>query len=175
MTYKLISRSFIAFLVLAGLSQEAVATDTALDRQSLKGLKAFKVVVEDIDPVYRAEAEQHGLSKALIQTDVELRLRQLGIPVSQGTAATTVLRYLYVALTLFKSPSITGLWAYDVEVEFDQGVLLERDPSISGIAATWSANGGTGIVGVDKLGTLRDYIRDKIDNFANAYLSVNPK
>ena len=45
------------------------------EAKTLRGVKAFRVVIEDLDP----EAEQAGLSKSTIKTDVELRLRKAGI------------------------------------------------------------------------------------------------
>jgi hypothetical protein len=56
------------------------AGDSDEERQTLVGLKGVRVVVENINP----NAEKDGLSLVLLQTDVELKLRQAGIPVLTG-------------------------------------------------------------------------------------------
>ena len=52
------------------------AGDDEKSRMSLRGLKGMQVVVEHLEP----EVEQHGLTTSALQTDVELKLRQAGIP-----------------------------------------------------------------------------------------------
>lgn len=47
------------------------------DEPSLKGLKAFDVLIEALTP----EARQGGLNEIMIKTDVELRLRKVGVQV----------------------------------------------------------------------------------------------
>jgi len=42
-------------------------------------------------------------------------------------------------------------------------------------ATTWSATGIIGTVGSQKLGSVRDDVRDLTDQFINAYLAANPK
>ena len=49
----------------------ARAAGSESERQTLKGLNGVRVVVADMHP----EAEPSGLTRALIQTDVELKLR----------------------------------------------------------------------------------------------------
>jgi hypothetical protein len=44
---------------------------------------------------------------------------------------------------------------------------------ISG-ATTWSVT-AVGTVGRENLRNIRDFIKDDVDKFVNAYLSVNPK
>jgi len=60
-------------------------------------------------------------------------------------------------------------------VELKQNVRLDRDPSmwLPGVT-TWSVD-AVGTVGREKLRNLRDGIKDYVDRFINAYLSVNPK
>ena len=43
------------------------------------------------------------------------------------------------------------------------------------LAPTWSAAGVIGTVGYQKLGSLREDVRDLTDQFINAYLAANPK
>jgi hypothetical protein len=147
--------------------------DDEYTRKSLRGLKGVQVVVEGIKP----EAEASGLYAAAILTDVELKLRQAGIKVLTGAEARVApgQPYLYVQVGLASNPK-TELYAFFIRVELCQDVQLLRDPSsLAGGIATWSPAGTVGTVGKENLRTLRDNIKDQVDKFINAYLSVNPK
>jgi len=63
--------------------------------------------------------------------------------------------------------------SYSIGLELRQGVYLERDPKISpgAYAATWS----TGSAGHGSIDHIRARVKDKADEFSNAWLSVNPK
>lgn len=158
------------FLLLA--ASAATAGDDGFSRPSLKGLKGVYVLVESL----QAEAERSGLNQTSIQTDVELKLRQAGITVlteAEGHAAPGG-PTLYINVNTQSSRS-GSLYAFSIDVELKQDVLLDRDPSIRlpGVA-TWSM-GGVGIVSRDSFREIRNDIKDDVDQFINAYLSVNPK
>ena len=160
---KVLSSLVLAFLITGG-AIVARALDTEDTRQTLKGLKGVAVVVEQLD----AEEERAGLTKATIQTDVELKLRLAGIPVLTQSGVP----YLYVQVSVL--PRSDGYWPFHINVEFNQIVLLDRDRTIVGYASTWSEVlfGGVGEANVR---ILRDTTKDLVDQFINAYLSVNPK
>jgi hypothetical protein len=160
---KCLSRLVMVLLVAANA---ATAVDAEFSRASLKGLQGVQVVVEPLE----AEAEQVGLNKTSIQTDVELKLRQAGITVL--TEAGTP--YLYIDVNTSKSPS-GPLYAYFVGVKLCQTVRLDRDPSIKIFAATTWDVAELGTVGRVNLRSIRERIKDLVDMFINAYLSVNPK
>jgi hypothetical protein len=54
-------------------------------------------------------------------------------------------------------------------------VRLDRDPSIKIFAATTWDVAELGTVGRVNLRSIRERIKDLVDMFINAYLSVNPK
>jgi hypothetical protein len=120
------------------------------------------VVVENLKP----DVERDGLNASTLQTDVELKLRQAGIRVEETTA------YLYVRVTTLKREA---MYAYSMTANLSQHVVLVRDPAISANAVTWNALGGIGMVGSARLSVIRDYVRDVVDEFVNAYLAANPK
>jgi hypothetical protein len=130
------------------------------------------VLVETLKP----EVEENGLTKTAIQTDVELKLRQAGIPVLD--AKDPKLPKLEVAALEINVNIVTssdGIWVFTVSVALGQNVRLVRDPSIIGVFAnTWDVV-ETGRVGKPNVRELRDLIKDGVDTFINAYLSVNPK
>jgi hypothetical protein len=155
------------FLLVA--ASAATAQDDEISRQSLKELKGVVVLVEPL----KAEVEQDGLTKTSIQTDVELKLRQAGIAVLTQAEGHAVPGgpVLYINVNTSSGP----LYAFSIRVEVCQDVRLDRDPSIRIIGATtWSVAGG-GSVGRNNLRVIRDGIKDHVDQFINAYLSVNPR
>lgn len=157
----------LAFLI-TGETVVARADDSYLSRQTLKGLKEISVLVEDIVP----EVERAGLTRALIQTDVELKLRLAGIPVLVGLAGLGA-PHLYVQVSVLPSPEI-DYWPFYSFVALVQSAALDRDRSILYSLISWDV-GSIGGVGKDKVAQIRDNVKDQVDTFINAYLSVNPK
>jgi hypothetical protein len=152
-------------------SPAAGQSDDAITRKTLAGLKGIYILVEDVDD----DVQRDGLSREQIRTDVELRLRQAGLDVLSELqyAAETGFPYLYVNVQTLKSS--LGPYVYRLEVELKQSVTPIRNPSATLLAPTWAARAKLGIVGVDNVRSLRDDIRDMVDQFINAYLAANPK
>ena len=123
-----------------------------------------------------SDAERDGLTTSAIQTDVELKLRQAGICVltREKRLDTPGQPWLYVKV--FTVTRNDGLYAYkSVDVEFWQSVRLDRDSCLWSAAQTRSTPGIVATVGGGNLRDVRETLRDKVDQFINAYLSVNPK
>ncbi len=164
------ARYLAAWMIAELFASVLIATDTERDRATLKGLEGVHVIVEEL----KDDAERDGLTKSAIRTDVESKLRQAGIRVlaeNEGLS-TPGSPVLYVNANTLKNDD--GLYAYSIVVQLMQGVTLRRDSSISGRAVTWS-NGGVGTVGQNTLRKIREDVCDHVDQFINAYLSVNPK
>jgi hypothetical protein len=142
--------------------------DSASERETLRGVSAIRVVVGTLDP----QAERDGLRQSTLQTDIELKLRQAGIPVVD-TAGTEPFLNVVVHAVALERPS--GLYAYTIHVQFFQVVVLRRDRNIPALGATWSGQLTTGTVGADNLSAVRSSVRDRVDEFVNAYLAANPK
>jgi hypothetical protein len=161
-------------MVLLLAASAATAEDNESSRRSLKGLKGVHVAVENLS----AEVERDGLNETSIQTDVELKLRQAGIRVLTAAEmfAAPGRPILFINVNPKSDARGVGvLYAFFIDVELRQSVQLDRDPSIwPGTAATWNV-ASIGTVGRSNLRELRDIIKDQVDQFINAYLSVNPK
>ena len=148
----------------------AFAADDEASRASLKGLRGIYLVIQNLDP----PEEQAGLTTADIRTDVELKLRLAGIPVlsedqwlnTRGGA------YLYVKVEVFARAD--SAWPYTSTVSVTQHVTLDRTPTIATWGSTWSVD-ILGSVGSLKVRSIRDRLKDQVDQFINAYLAVNPK
>lgn len=157
---------FVAVL-LASTSVSLRASDDSITRVSLRGVKAFDVVVEAMNE------NASGLTRDDLQTDVELRCRQAGIKLEKVTAP-----YLYISVTPQEVQYADGrmnVYAVFIEVKFAQVILLERAPAIRMAAPTWS-------VGKIVTGPSRDFrrfcresVRDLVDKFLNAFFEQNPK
>ena len=115
-----------------------------------------------------AEAKKTGLTDEELRTDVELKLRLAGIKIEPKS-----LQYLYIDITFLLGE--TERYAFVVRVNFRQMVRLQRDPSILLVATTWSDGGIAMGPGGDLRDNCRAMVRDYVDKFVNAYLSVNPK
>ena len=164
--------ALILLCIIATTVEGLAADDDELSRETLKGLQGVYVIIEYMVPV----AEKDGLTKDLLQTDVELQLRKSGIKVltKEEWTKTPWMPYLYVRVSLFKKEGLQ-LYAFFIEVKLRQAVYLKRNPDISTLTETWDT-AFIGTVGVSKMKTgIRDSLKDKVDEFINAYLAVNPK
>jgi hypothetical protein len=146
------------------------AADDVLSRQTLRGISGISVVVENL----KEQARQGGLHEEDIRTDVELKLRLAGVKVLTAPESTALpgSPYLYVSVTSVLSGA--GVYGLYVEVSLNQRVLLAREQSISVTAPTWSTSYIV-TIGMNNLLEVRDDIKELVDKFLNAYLSVNPK
>lgn len=132
---------------------------------SLKGISAVYVLVEEIPD----GAKILGLTKETIQTDVELKLRLAGVGVLTADEAFNVhgFPHLYVQVNLTR-----GAEAASIDVEMMQNARLERNGDLAVGVSTWS----TGILLANPTAQgVRDDVKDSVDKFLNAWLSVNPK
>src|SRR5947207_10859466 len=87
----------------AAFSVPLVGQDDEYSRKTLAGLNGAAVLIEQI----RDDAQHDGLWTGQVQTDVELRLRQAGIPVltEEQMLAAPGSPYLYVNINTYKSES----------------------------------------------------------------------
>ena len=114
------------------------------------------------------EAERDGLRRVDLQTDAELRLRSVGIRVDSTAYAT-------LEATVDTTKTETGTYLYVIRLVLVQPARLLANPDLAPVSVTtWSA-GGSGTKDASRLSEVRDRVRKYIDQFANAYLSVNPK
>jgi len=125
---------------------------------------------EEID----SHVEKHGLTKNVLQKEVESRLRQADIPVFTWEEAhdTPGKPYLYLSLTTHNTG--IDLYSYSIRLEFNQDVSLIREPSVRTSATTWIAN-VVGIVGAHNLPAVAEDVDSLTDKFIHDYLAPNPK
>ena len=144
-----------------GAAQTAAAADSESARPSLKGISAFRVLVEKLG----AKVEKEGvLNRDVLQADVEARLAEDGIKVAKDAPA---LLYANLAVVCDRQNC-----AFNIALEVQQEVRLERRQRAGTlIVPTWST-GVTGLVG-RRPGLIRQNLRDQVDQFVAAYRSAN--
>jgi hypothetical protein len=147
---------------------EKRSTPSADPQETLCGLKGVMVFIEDVD----SDVEKHGLTKNLLQKEVESRLRQADIPVLTREEAYDKpgKPYLYLSLTAHNTG--IDLYSYSVRIEFNQDVSLIREPSIRTSATTWVAN-VVGIVGARNFPAVTEDITELADKFIKDYVAAN--
>jgi hypothetical protein len=146
-------------LVFFGTSLSTVAATDPVSTKSLRGIKTVDVIIENLSD----NARKFGLSEDAFKADVELRLRQSGMQVSEGGNAEAT---FYVNVNCVSS-------AVAIDVNIDQAARLTRNPSVFVVSTTWSTGGLVGNPSGSK--AIRDYLLDMVDRFLNAWLSVNPR
>lgn len=144
------------------------------EREYLRGIGGVNVTIEKLNE----GALEVGLTEEQLQTDVELRLRQSGIRVLTEKERLTAPGgpFLYVNVNGHKAES--GLHAFGISVALYQRVILERNGMKGGHVETWqrAAIGTRGHADGDSdAAFVRENVKDKVDEFLNAYLAANPK
>jgi len=159
---------FLSFFILLFTFNYSWAADAEFTRQTIKGLKAVHVIVEDIQPNIQKYADKAGINKAQIQKDVEARLKAGGFKVldSSEWPKTPGKPVLYVNINTHETEKYW--YAYNVELELKQVVYLETNPSIKTLATTWSTN-MTGMANIGTLGNIRKAVSVLVDSFINAH------
>jgi len=163
-----ICRCFAVLLLMAG---GCFPSDTSMDRATLRGLKAVKVIVDPLG----SELEHEGLDANHLRESIEQKLRFASIKVDNDVNEFVGLSISFAqagkkVLSIKKGPfSLTiGLGVYQVAV-------LTRDMATKTVVETW---------GVEKTATasargldheVSNAVDDLVDQLVKAYASVNPR
>ena len=150
----------------------ATASDSEIDRTTLKGLNGVLVLVEDLN----APEEEAGLKAADIQADAEQQFRAAGIPLLTKKESITVpgMPTLYISVSVASSPT-ADLWPFSIDVNFEQEATLKRNAEVFvPTAVTWHV-GSIGAVDKSLVSSIRERANEQIARFVKAYVTVNPK
>jgi hypothetical protein len=144
-------------------------------RATLAGLSGVHVEVEPIN----ADAEQDGLAAADVQADVESVLRGGGMTVHTPTRLFAEVPGSPVLHVDVMTVRLDGRYAYTVRLELWQAVRLTREPSLTGLALTWSAPQIVGTLAAESLTELRKTVRSAVQTFVEechvATASLRPR
>jgi len=167
---------FILTVLLLPVAGSVYAIDTEVTRMTLSGLQGVYVAVEELQPnlVKYGAAQKVGLSKEVLQRDIEARLTKAGIRVLtwDQMLKTPGSPFLYVVVNTHESEKYW--YAYDIRIELQQIVSMATNPKVRAMAGTWSTN-MTGIVNVGTLHVIRDDVGALVGKFVAAYQSMNKK
>jgi hypothetical protein len=155
----------LRFAIVLLLLLTMARSGSAADRDTLKGLRAVDVRIEDVAP----EAERDGLATSQLRTDIESQLAQAGIQISEDAAES-----FYLNVNAHRSAPNEMRYMYNIELRVSQPVLVIRTDAVE-LAGTWSR----AILGTSMLAVLSDSVRGDVrqlvTTFLNDYLAVNPK
>ena len=167
MTRRLATMCFMA-MFLIGLSSVSVrAQEKDATSTNLKGLSALCVLVEELPP---GALKILHLTAETIQSDVELKLRLAGMRVvtQEECHGLPGAPFVYVKVILPKNAGVTS-----IDIELHEDVRLERNGQFAAGVGTWVTSG---LIWSNPTGQdIRDEVRNLVDEFLNAWLSVNPK
>ena len=140
-------------------------------QEGLSGLPGVLLFVGDIKP----DAEQDGLSKATIYTDVEQQLRVAGIRIltHEEWSKLPGRPTLSIEVVTQKARGIP-LYIYGVEVSLKEQVTALRSGR-SLVASTWESDVIGNVSEANFAESMRDNIRSEVDKFINAFRTANPK
>jgi hypothetical protein len=132
---------------------------------SLVGLDGVTIHVEEPDSTF----VQRGITTAVIETPVELLLRQNGIPVlNQGDPGLSDGNpVLYVVVTGVIDEEMHQ-YAYQIQMELTQTVALARDPDLIVDGATTWRTGGVALSGPQ----WREALLTDLDGFATEFVQA---
>ena len=157
-------------LFLLNITPFSLAAHHSIQCESMRDLKGIYVSIERL----ASEIRNDGLTENVIRKDAELMLRKAGIKVFSKNEWLDVegSPCLYVNANVLKLLA-TREYIYSVNISLKQTVYPIRKPiEISG-AATWSIGGTIGIT--PDLKKIRASVKEQVEEFIKAYLSVNPK
>ena len=158
----------VVVLLTMAMGRPVMGADREYTRATLKGISGVQVLVESFDE----DAKNAGFDRRTFQTDMELKLRLAGIKVltEEEAFATLGSPYLYLNVNPLSPRERGPNFPYSINLEFKQEIRLVRDPNINlHGATTWSTRG----VGYGDIPHIREHVKDDMDIFINAWLSVN--
>jgi hypothetical protein len=166
-------KRFVAVIVMVCLWAPTLSWAVTYDQKEvLRGLKGVKVVVENIPP----DIERLGLTKKDIQSDVEIKLRKVGIKVFPDfkLPANTA---LYVNVHALNPSQAKQLIVYSINIMLFENSYLKRDVGTVGDlkeirAANW-AKATVGLIGTSNIRDIRKKVEEQVDKFISDYLAVN--
>ena len=143
-----------------------------IEIETLRNVKGINVVIDVRIP----EEVNITVNKEIIKRQVESLLKKEGIPLLSEEDFFTVhgSARLWLTIRLAEYQKKDDVYAYNIELELRQNVLLERNKKISFSAPTWEVS-VTGVM-------LRNYVEETIENsvkrlmrrFLKSYATANP-
>jgi hypothetical protein len=158
----------LALIRLIGFLVFLNASIAAAQLEVLCALRGAAVVVEDLNP----EIDADGSKKAMLQTDLESKLRMVGVRIlsDEENHSRLEVPYFYLQVDAFEPKP--NHYVYTIRLTLIERVSLSRTdvkvwagtydlPIVIGTASNWQE--------------IRSTSKDQINRFVNDYLSANPE
>lgn len=155
-------RIFFFSLVLLFPAWQASANDSQLERNTLRGLTAFNVVVDPPE----SELQDRGLTIVAMQTEVEQRLAKAGLRVDSNASE-------FLGIRIIAAHGKRTDFAVSVMLGLYQAVCLKRNPTITTAAPTWTADSVLLVPPRQFREAWIDSLDQLVDQFANAWKAAN--
>jgi len=163
-------------IVLSALIAAVTVLPCAHANNELETMRGIKGINVSIDTRF-SERVNVSFNKEMIKTYVESLLKNEGITLLSEEAFFTThgSARLRLNVQIAEHTKENTIYAYNIEVELRQNVLLERNRKISFSSPTWEEQ-VTGIVFRDYVEeTVKDSAKSLIERFFEAYVTANPR
>mgnify|MGYP000869679322 FL=1 len=147
------------------------AIDSEATRATIKHLQGVYVVIEDLQPniaKHQKLIAKAGIEKGKLQAMVEERLKKAGLKVFTREEWLQAPGRPLLCITINSHESEKYTYAYDVNIQLMQIVLLEANPQARSMSPTWSIN-MTGMANIGNLYIIREATLTLIDRFISAW------
>jgi hypothetical protein len=142
-----------------------------MDRATLRGLKAVKVVV---DPLGN-ELEREGLDANRLRGNIEQRLRNEDIKIDNGVNEFIGLSIGFSQAAKRGLLSRKGMYSLTVSFGVYQVAVLTRDMTTKTVVETWGVEKTISASSRDLDREVFNAVEELTDQFAKAYRTVNPR
>jgi len=149
-----------------------LAEDSIINRETLAGLQAFGIFVENTQPNIQKYIQKAEIDRETIYKETEKRLQAAGIRVVVGDDWRRIPGnpFLYISINTHETEKYW--YAYDIKVEVRQVVCLEANPKVRTMATTWNMN-MTGSANIGNMHVIKNDVLVLVERFINAYSAVN--
>lgn len=156
-------KTAVSLVVAALACSSATASDGPIERATLRGLKAVRVVVDPPDE----EMQRAGVTTTKLIAMVEQRMQKDGLPADNNAVEFLGLRV--TAAHARRKPSAVCL-----TLALYQNVTLVRDAKVKATTETWS--GESVVLAPAELlyEAVSNTVNQLVDQFANAWRTANP-
>lgn len=158
----------IALILSAFFALPVRAYDSEASRATLAGLQGIGVVVEEVQPNIQKYAARFGLSREQIRRDVVQKLQEGGIRVVEGNDWLAIPGRPVLCVNVNTHETEKYWYAYDIKIELRQLAVLEANPRLKTLAATWSMN-ITGQANIGNLNLIRQDVAALAEKFVQAW------
>jgi hypothetical protein len=158
------SNCFALLGVVLCFSFPATAADSPMERATLRGMKAVKIVLDKLGD----DLEREGLGKQQLQVDIGEKLRNAGIALDDKANE-------FLGLSTISARLKRGPYTVSYSLGVYQVVTLSRDKNIRTVAETWSTQSVLSVSPKLVTKISRTTIGELVDQFINAYREANPK